>query len=116
MNRLNVGMFLRGMSKVMFIAVLANLFLTNLFEFLAEMLDLELDRQALVLFSYMTCGLLTMWLQSDARRAFAFARAHGYVTAKDKNDGDLQVATDCPKRWLVILFLELNPGATGLRR
>jgi hypothetical protein len=109
MTRTRAAMFFRGMSKVMFVAMTMNLVLTNLFEVLAQALDLGLDRQALTMFSCMTCGLLTIWLQADARRAFTFARANGYVKSNAEQHGDLQIATKCPKRWLVMLHIELHP-------
>jgi hypothetical protein len=62
------------------------------------------------LFSCMTCGLLTLWLQADARRAFAAARKQGNVKLSDGKERALQIAADCPKRWLVILHIELNPA------
>ncbi|MGF6899897.1 hypothetical protein P3T22_001146 [Paraburkholderia sp. GAS348] len=58
-----------------------------------------------------TCGLLTLWLQSDARRAFGFAREKGFVKTVGERKQELQIAEDCPKRWLVILHIELNPAA-----
>ena len=111
MTRYNAAMFFRGMSKVMFIAVAVNVVLTNIFEYLAQTLDLGLDKQAVTIFSCLTCGLLTLWLQSDARRAFALARTNGFVNAEGKSGDGLLIAANCPKRWLVILHLELNPAA-----
>jgi hypothetical protein len=111
MTRTKAAMFFRGMSKVMFIAIAVNLFLTNIFEYLAQTLDLGLDNQAVTLFSCVTCGLLTLWLQSDARRAFALAQTNGYVRAEGESRDGLRIAADCPKRRHVIKHVELNSAA-----
>ena len=71
-------MMFRGMCKVVAIAFVTNQILTTLFTYLARQLDAALPDQALWLFSCVTCGLLTLWLQSDARRAFGFAREKGF--------------------------------------
>jgi hypothetical protein len=105
------AMMLRGMCKVVAIAFVTNQVLTTIFTYVAQQLDANLPHETIWLFSCVTCGLLTLWLQADARRAFGFARAKGFVkTAGDKKQ-DLQIAEDCPKRWLVILHIELNPAA-----
>jgi hypothetical protein len=111
MTRSNAALLFRGMSKVVFIAMTMNLVLTNLFEYLARTLALDLDKQAITLFSCLTCGLMSLWLQSDARRAFAYARSNGYVSEDGESRDVSRIAADCPKRWLVILHVELNPAA-----
>ncbi|KAA1010945.1 hypothetical protein FVF58_18325 [Paraburkholderia panacisoli] len=104
-------MMFRGMCKVVAIAFVTNQILTTLFTYLARQLDAALPDQALWLFSCVTCGLLTLWLQSDARRAFGFAREKGFVKKGGDRQPYVQIADDCPKRWLVILHIELNPAA-----
>ena len=112
-------MMLRGMCKVIAIAFAVNQVLTTVFTYVAQQVDSALPHQMVWLFSCMTCGLLTLWLQADARRAFALARKQGYVKITDAiNDGKeraLQIAVDCPKRWLVILHIELNPAAFAMQ-
>ncbi len=104
-------LMLRGMCKVVAIAFVLNQVLTTLFTFAAQQIDTALPHQVIWLFSCMTCGLITLWLQSDARRAFAFARKEGYVSVADEKNPVLRIEPDCPKRWLVILHTELNPAA-----
>jgi hypothetical protein len=104
-------MLFRGMCKVVAIAFVTNQVLTTIFTYVAQQLDESLPHQAIWLFSCVTCGLLTLWLQSDARRAFSLAREKGFVKAVGDNKQALQIAEDCPKRWLVILHIELNPAA-----
>lgn len=108
------AMMFRGLCKVVAIAFVTNQVLTTIFTYVAQQFDSALPHDAVWLFSCVTCGLLTMWLQADARRAFGFARDKGFV--KKNGDGKLEkqeirIAEDCPKRWLVILHIELNPAA-----
>ncbi|WP_242540059.1 hypothetical protein [Trinickia mobilis] len=98
------------MAKVIAIAFLANQVLTSVFTLAAQQIDPQLSHQTIWVFSCMTCGLFTLWLQSDARRAYGFAREKGYVKAEGNAGEAIQIATDCPKRWLVILHIELNPA------
>lgn len=104
-------MMFRGLCKVVAIAFVTNQVLTTIFTYFAQQLDSALPHDAIWLFSCVTSGLATLWLQSDARRAFGFAREKGFVTKSGDGKQDLQIAEDCPKRWLVILHIELNPAA-----
>ncbi|CAE6729436.1 hypothetical protein [Paraburkholderia domus] len=105
------AMMFRGMCKVVAIAFITNQVLTTIFTYVAQQLDAAVPHDTIWLFSCVTCGLLTLWLQSDARRAFGFAREKGFVKKSGDRTPGLQIAEDCPKRWLVILHIELNPAA-----
>ncbi|HEX7913861.1 MAG TPA: hypothetical protein VF534_38090 [Paraburkholderia sp.] len=105
------AMIFRGMCKVIAIAFVTNQVLTTIFTYVVQQLGTPLPSDASWLFSCVTCGLLTLWLQADARRAFGFARAQGFVKTGGEGAQPLQIAQDCPKRWLVILHIELNPAA-----
>ncbi|EIF33577.1 hypothetical protein BCh11DRAFT_01347 [Burkholderia sp. Ch1-1] len=107
------ALIFRGLCKVVAIVFVTNQVLTTLFTYAAQQLDSALPPEAIWIFSCLTCGLITLWLQSDARRAFGFAREKGFVTTGGEGKQDLQIAGDCPRRWLVILHIELNPAAIG---
>ena len=102
---------LRGMCKVIAIAFVTSQVLTTAFMYGAKQLDAEVPHDTVWLFGCITCGLVSLWLQSDARRAFGFAREHGFVKVTGDGQRTLQIAADCPRRWLVILHAELNPAA-----
>jgi hypothetical protein len=104
-------MMFRGLCKVVAIAFVTNQVLTTLFTYAAQQFDSPPPHDAIWLFSCVTSGLVTLWLQSDARRAFGFAREKGFVRKGGNATQELQIAEDCPKRWLVILHIELNPAA-----
>jgi len=110
MVRFRPALMLRGMTKVIAIAFAINQILTLVFTYVAQQIDANLPHQTIWMFSCVTCGLVTLWLQSDARRAFGFARQNGYIKPADDPKQMVQVAQDCPRRWLVILHIELNPA------
>jgi len=105
------AMRFRGLCKVIAIAFVTNQVLTTIFTYFAQQLDSAVPPEVIWLFSCATCGFLTLWLQSDARRAFGFARDKGFVKKGGDVKQDLLIAEDCPRRWLVILHIELNPTA-----
>jgi hypothetical protein len=115
MSSFSLAMLFRGLAKVIFIAFIANEILTAAFTTFARQIDVGLTPQIVTVFSYVTCGLVSMWLQADARRAFAFAHQHGFVKAAGNPSQGLQIAKDCPKRWLVVLHSELHPAAVTAR-
>jgi len=67
------------------------------------------------MFTCVTSALVSRWPMADAARAWAHARERGYVRRR-ANDGqattavEVEVAPDCPKRWLVVLHAGLNPA------
>jgi hypothetical protein len=54
---------------------------------------------------------VSYWVQDDARRAWVDACRHGHVRrgANGPLPG-IEIARECPRRWLVVLHAELNPG------
>jgi hypothetical protein len=105
------AMMFRGMCKIVAIVFVTNQVLSTIFAYLAQQFDVPLPPETIWLFSCVTCGLLTLWLQADARRAFGSARKKGFVKMGGGGEQNLQIAEDCPKRWLVILHIELNPAS-----
>jgi hypothetical protein len=107
-------MRLRGMLKVILASIIANEILMTAFLYLAGMIDPNIPHTVVSVFSFATCFLVGTWLQSDARRAYATAREQGFIAPIDGANRSLAITADCPKRWLVILHIELNPAAVGL--
>lgn len=114
MLNLRTAMRISGMVKLISIAIVANQILTLVFAYVAD----QLDPGALVLirsvFSFVTCMLVSSWLRADARRVHLLARDKGCVMPVDGTNPALQISPDCPKRWLVVLHVEMNPAAVGL--
>lgn len=111
MVRTRPGMMFRGMLKIVLIAIAASQILTTAFTLLARQIDADVSPQIISVFGFVTCGLVSMWLQADARRAFRVAKEKGFVGAARDNEVVPQIAADCPRRWLVMLHVELNPAA-----
>lgn len=105
---------LRGMLKVILASIIANEILMTAFLYIAGMIDPNVPHTVVSVFSFATCFLVGTWLQSDARRAFATAHGKGFIMPVTETNRSLGIAADCPKRWLVILHIELNPTAVGL--
>jgi hypothetical protein len=104
----------RGAVKVMLIAVALNETLYFVFTYVAQQIDPDVPLETVSVFSFAMCALMGFWFQSDARRAYFFARGKGYVVPGDGTRRTLHIAADCPKRWLVVLYIELNPALVGL--
>ncbi|WP_245254540.1 hypothetical protein [Paraburkholderia sp. LEh10] len=66
-----------------------------------------------LIFSCVTGALTGYWLRADARRAWRDALDQGYVSTRHASDDVLKIADDCPNRWLVVLYIELNPDLAG---
>jgi hypothetical protein len=107
-------MRIRGMAKVVCVAIVANQVLTTVFAYAVQQLDPSAPGIVTTIFSFLTCGLVSIWLQSDARRAYLLAREKGCITPVDKSNPALKIAPGCPKLWLVVLHIEMNPAAVGL--
>jgi hypothetical protein len=105
------GMVLRGMLKIVLIAMAAAQVMTAVFTVLARQIDADVAPQIISLFGFVSCGLVSMWLQADARRAFRFAKEKGFIAAARDGQAGPQIAAECPRRWLVVLHVELNPAA-----
>jgi hypothetical protein len=81
MVRPRPGMMFRGMLKVVLIAIAASQILTAAFTVLARQIDAGLSPQIISVFGFVTCGLVSMWLQADARRlSTALAGGAAYRT------------------------------------
>jgi hypothetical protein len=105
MVRPRPGMMFRGMLKVVLIAIAASQILTTAFTLLAHQIDPALSPEII--------SVVSMWLQADARRAFGFAKEKGFVAAARDGQPGPRIAADCPRRWLVVLHIELNPAAAA---
>ena len=107
-------MRVRGIVKLISIAILANQVLTLAFAYVVDQLDPGAPILIRSVFSFATCIFVSSWLQTDARRAYLLAREKGCVTPVDSAHPALQISPDCPRRWLVVLHIEMNPAAVGL--
>lgn len=98
----------------MMIATVANDILNFVFTYLAQRIDPDFPLGTVSVFSFATCVLVGLWFQSDVRKAYFFARTKGYIAPVDGMNRTPRIAANCPKRWLVVLYIELNPALVGL--
>jgi hypothetical protein len=64
---------------------------------------------AFVTFGALTTLLSAGWIRYDAHRAYQFAAERHYLGFEGNPPCVISIAEDCPKRWLVLLYIELNP-------
>ncbi|MBS2129671.1 hypothetical protein NX871_28545 [Burkholderia thailandensis] len=107
--RVKAAMRMRGLVKVACITIAASQVLTAAFASLARVAGHDVESGPLPLFNFVTCALVSYWLQADARRAYLEARSSGRLHGAPNESAPPDVPANCPKRWLVILNIELNP-------
>jgi hypothetical protein len=112
--KLHTAMRIRGMSKVICVAIIVNQVLTTVFAYAVSQIDTTTPTIVTTMFGFVTCGLVSMWLQADARRDYLRAREQGCIAPVSKTNPALKIAPGCPKPWLVNLYIEINPAAVGL--
>jgi hypothetical protein len=103
-------MRIRGAAKVAMIAMTINEVMTFVFAEMARRIDPDVSPGTLQLFSFISAVLVGIWFQSDAKRAYLLAQKSGYIVARDTPERSVAILENCPKRWLVKLYLELNPS------
>ncbi|SMG01568.1 FIG00459737: hypothetical protein [Burkholderia singularis] len=100
----------RGMAKIVFVTIAVSQALSAAFAGLARAIGYDADPTVLLGFNFISCALVSFWLQSDAQRAYRDALSSGRLKRQAPRAGAAHtVPADCPKRWLVILHIELNP-------
>ncbi|MBB3259261.1 hypothetical protein F4827_004136 [Paraburkholderia bannensis] len=101
----------RGWLKVVTLTMAVDQLLIAVFTFAARSLDPGIGEMPTLIFSCITCMLVSNWLVSDARAAWVSAKSSGYIgTAIDAVKGEsVVIAARCRRRWLVVLHIELNP-------
>jgi len=114
-TRLKSAMRARGWRKVVLVTLVANQVLTAAFSYLAQQVDPGLTLMPTLVFSCATSVLVSYWLLVDARKAWHHAKELRYIRAEPAENGDAlpMVADHCPKRWLVVLHIELHPDLAG---
>jgi hypothetical protein len=103
----------RGWLKLVLFTFSVDQVLTAIFTYVAQRIDPNMAEMQTLIFSCITCVLVSNWLVADARAAWAQAMQQGYIGSPKSGAGaqkeKLAIADKCPRRWLVVLHLELNP-------
>ncbi|VWC15707.1 hypothetical protein BLA14095_05474 [Burkholderia lata] len=114
--RVRAARRLRGVLKLTILTIAVAQALAFAFENLLVLAGFAPDAATVLLFRFVTCALVSFWLQADALRAYQFAAQHGFVIVPGTHGDPVDVAPQCPKRWLVVLSLQLDPrGLNGER-
>lgn len=107
--RVRAALRLRGVMKLTIVTIAVAHVLTFAFDRLLVAAGFAPDAATVLLFRFVTCALVSFWLQADALRAYRYAAQHGFVTVPGAHGDPVDVAPQCPKRWLVVLNLQLEP-------
>ncbi|CAN0628424.1 conserved protein of unknown function [Burkholderia multivorans] len=114
--RLRAALRLRGIAKLAVVTIASAHLLTIAFECALVSAGFTPDATTLLAFRFISCALISYWLQSDSLRAYRHASQHGLVTIQIADDEPVRVAPHCPKRWLVLLHVQLDPRLLSARR
>ncbi len=107
---------MRGLVKLTVITITVTQILTLAFDSLLVLLGDTPEAATLLLFRFVTCALVSFWLQADASRAYRHAAQNGLVTVSGAHGDPIEIAPQCPKRWLVVLSLQLEPRRSNGER
>ncbi|MBJ9588877.1 hypothetical protein [Burkholderia seminalis] len=107
--RVRAALRLRGVMKLTIVTIAVAHVLTFAFDRLLVAAGFAPDAATVLLFRFVTCALVSFWLQADALRAYRYAAQHGFVIVPGAHGDPVDVAPQCPKRWLVVLNLQLEP-------
>ncbi|WP_147329588.1 hypothetical protein [Paraburkholderia sp. DHOC27] len=107
-ERKQAAIRLRGETKLMGLSIA----ITSVLAFVLANLvpDLPHGPVAFLTFGAVTTLLVAGWIRYDADRAFRFAAEGRYLGFEGDPPRVISIAQDCPKRWLVLLHIELNPN------
>ncbi|WP_174906941.1 hypothetical protein [Burkholderia diffusa] len=107
--RTRAALRMRGLVKLTVVTIADTQTLTLVFDALLVAVGYAPEAATLLLFRFVTCALVSFWLQADASRAYRHASKRGLVTVSGEHGELIEIAPQCPKRWLVVLSLQLEP-------
>lgn len=107
--RTRAALRMRGLVKLTVVTIAVTQTLTLVFDALLVAVGYAPEAATLLLFRFVTCALVSFWLQADASRAYRHASKRGLVTMSGEHGELIEIAPQCPKRWLVVLNLQLEP-------
>ncbi|RQR69692.1 hypothetical protein DIE11_32735 [Burkholderia sp. Bp9012] len=107
--RTRAALRMRGLVKLTVVTIAVTQTLTLVFDTLLVAVGYAPEAATLLLFRFVTCALVSFWLQADASRAYRHASKRGLVTVSGEHGELIEIAPQCPKRWLVVLSLQLEP-------
>ncbi|PCE29971.1 hypothetical protein BZL54_22675 [Burkholderia ubonensis subsp. mesacidophila] len=107
--RLRAAIRLRGLAKLALVTIAVAHLLTLAFEFALVSAGFVPEAATLLLFRFISCALVSYWLQADALRACRDALELGFIAFGGPDEEPVRVAPRCPRRWLVLLNLQLDP-------
>lgn len=108
-------MRLRGLATLFLISGMVTAVLSFLLSIALQRLSIGIATFPFAPFGAVTAVLTATWLRIDAKQAYEQANRSGCF---QRNGTDMLIESmmkDCPKRWLVVLHLQLHPELTIIR-
>jgi hypothetical protein len=72
-------------------------------------LRLDVSPLWFVLFGALTMPMVMSWLAQDSARAYAMAVSQRFLGFEGEPPRIVSVSNECPKRWLVLLYIRMHP-------
>ncbi|KVN03809.1 hypothetical protein WL88_20855 [Burkholderia diffusa] len=108
-SALRTALSMRGLVKLTDITIAVTQILTLVFDALLVAVDYAPETATLPLFRFVTCALVSFGRQADVSRAYRHAAQRGLVTMSGAHGELIDIAPQCPKRWLAVSSLQLEP-------
>jgi hypothetical protein len=108
------SMRIRGLVKLISLIIVCNQVLTAAFSYACRTIDPTVTPIVISGFGLISSLMISYWLQSDARRAYHHASEKKLVKGVDASHPLPMIDDQCPRKWLVMLHIELNPVLVGL--
>jgi hypothetical protein len=105
---------MRGLFKLFAMIMIGDHFMSLIFAYACHAVDPSVPDNVVTGFGLVSSLMLGFWIQSDAKRAFEFAATNKLVAGLNPSNPLPRIKPECPKKWLVLLHIELNPAAVGL--
>jgi hypothetical protein len=101
----------KALIRIAILVIVINQLMTTAFAFVVRRSHPDVALGLTTLFSFALCVILSIWIRSDAKYAYEAACKQGYVSRLAGRARDVRIARECPRRWLVVLYVELQGSA-----
>lgn len=101
----------KALVRIAILVIVINQLITTAFAFIVRRSHPDVALGLTTLFSFALCMILSVWIRSDAKYAYEAACKRGDVSPLAGRKGGVRIARECPRRWLVVLHVELQGGA-----
>jgi hypothetical protein len=98
----------KAIVRIALLSILISQIVSAAFGFVAYRNHPDVALGLTTMVSFLLCAVLSVWIRSDAKHAYLDACELGYVSSATASGRRLLIARECPRRWLVVLHVELH--------